>query len=191
MPIDHRALADLICVQAQDHKYIFLGDTNHGSEAIRDAVNSPAVLKAIMDCTPGVMVLEGPAETSSKSRNYDISSYNFKMHNYLQTLSEYESLLEQTAKNPSPDGSLASVKAYMEAKIRAATKQVDTSFDSVKGYLLQQEFGVATHFYDQGYNLSFDERKSMETIWKTFDMPPSCADITLMHYAQEDSDTPG
>lgn len=188
---DHQALADLICEQAQDHKYIFLGDTNHGSKAIKDAINSPAVLKAIMDCTPGVMVLEGSIETGHKSKNYDISSYDLRMNNYSRILSEHESLLEQIAADPESNGSMAGVKGYIEARIRTAIKQVDTSFDSLKDHLLQREFGVATHFYDQGYNLSFSERKSMEAAWKTFGLPPSCTDIAFMHYAQEASDKPG
>lgn len=188
---DHQVLADLICEQARGHKYIFLGDTDHGSTRIKDAANSPAVLKAIMDCTPGVIILEGSADDGERNKNYAISKYNIWMNDYLSHNQNYQDFIEQDQSSDPAGKRNVGIERYLESKAQQARGAVEKAFGSAKPYLLQQEFGAATYFYDQGYNLSLSDRKSIETAWKTFDLPPSCSEIALMHFAQEATDTPG
>jgi hypothetical protein len=57
----HKQLGDAVCKGLRAGQYVFLGDTNHGAPAIRDAAFSTEVLRAIKDCgTRAAYVLEGP-----------------------------------------------------------------------------------------------------------------------------------
>ncbi|MFP4313143.1 MAG: hypothetical protein ACLFR0_02340 [Alphaproteobacteria bacterium] len=192
---DHTALAGLICEQAQEHKYIFLGDTNHGSDLIREAVNSPEVLSAIERCTlSDVIVLEGPP-SEARREQLDIDSYNRSIESYkrsLQSLEDFENLLA--------DDNLSQEHREL---IETLLEDTHSSFER-REYLIRQQFylygadvlvrghfGVQSRYYDQGYDFTPEERQTISTLWRSYDADIDCAGLRVIFQARHDHEDPG
>lgn len=180
----HGALAELICAQAKRHKYVFLGDTYHGSTRIRDAVFSPKVLKAIKDCVPSrALVLEGPpTQKAEEKEQADL---------YLKTVRSYQKRQKENQrleKRLQDDSLSGEGREFIESLLRFGNrlqKIMKPKLDDLAlRHFLLPRFSVASAYYDQGYNLTVDERKTMRVLSSSYVRDRNCSNITLLYNAQ-------
>lgn len=181
---DHTALAELICTQAKHNKYIVFGDTNHGSTAIRDAVNSPAVLQAIQDCTPGVMVLEGGEKSAQKE--IETVEHYADLRADIQKRHDTISIFEQNRNDEGVNAALDDLEMQIEFEEKLAA---DT-FDAGKGAILRKHFQIAANYHDPGYNFSAEQSAAVKSLWSVYNVDNACIPLSLFHQVQMDSDTP-
>lgn len=190
---DHSALAQLICEQAQHHKYIFLGDTNHGSTAIRDAVFSPQVMQAIKDCTAsGVLVLEGPPE-DKQDEAYIIQKYDDLVRRIEEDRKELEEIRTRL-----DDETLSErlreldqmIFDSVQLRLMLTQNKARRYNEDFRAVFMRDHFDVESAYYDPGYDLSADELNTLRILYRSYNDDTQCTNIFTVFNAQAFADNP-
>lgn len=209
----HQALADLICQQAQTHKYIILGDTRHGSNDIRGAVFSDEVLAAIKDCTASdVLVLEGPPsekaavqeilDTLDDSRQSVIDSKK-RLEELKADKSVFDAdpvkraQLEERLRKFGLIDDQGSYEDYYKMMIDSVTTNIQLFEHIANGggllgrknwnaiyYDRMRSHGVTAEFYDQGYNLSPADQDTVNILTSAYSEDGDCPTTALLYQAR-------
>lgn len=208
-------LAEAICDAAKDHKYILIGDTNHGSSEIRNAFFNEKLIARISDCLPtSTFVFEQPPKqmsaleeqwTKIDGRMKEIEHHRSRLKALKEEYAEVQALPERQkelnqriANNTFLSAMYNGYVDYYERKIATRQSIIELSEQilsrtapAVKQLGMMRDTGFDIRFYDPGYNLNPDDTGIVKMLQDAYVDDPACMNITLLFSIASATDTPG
>ena len=212
-PQQSAILADAICDAAKDHKYILIGDTNHGSNEIRDTFFNETVISQIADCLPtNAFVFEQPPselatiEAEFILRDDMIASLEKNRAELIELEAEYAEVLASPTRQQEMNDRIASTQLsslyadfneYFQSQIKSTTRIIRLSehlLERTSPIVAQMDIMRSNNFtfgfYDPGYDLTPADADVIYMLQDAYTGDKECLNINLLFSFAAGSDQP-
>lgn len=208
-------LADAICEAAEDHKYIIIGDTNHGSSEIRGAFFNENVISQLASCLPfntfvfeqppsqmqylndGLAEIERTIEKIERSRD-ELAEIEAEHARAQESPELRERLENKITSNTFLSQLYQNYADYYEKKtgdlrtnIKLSEKILELTPAIIQNMKTMQDNGFDIRFYDPGYNLNPEDLDIISMLQSAYIDDPKCMNIRLLFSFASGTDTPG